>query len=139
MSENLTLNAGESRTFDAGIASVQVSTGSVVITDGDDPTVVKAQDDENTHDCKGKPSLALYSPSGANLSITYAHEVETPQEPTHGVSATPEPSERGDTGGNGGSYESRTLEELHELATERKVKGRSAMDKTELIAALRGK
>ncbi|MGH0030276.1 MAG: Rho termination factor N-terminal domain-containing protein [Myxococcota bacterium] len=34
-------------------------------------------------------------------------------------------------------YESRTREELYDLAAERDIEGRSSMDKAELIAALR--
>lgn len=136
MPEVLVLNAGDTRTFDAGLASVQVGVGSVIVTDGHDSTVVKADTDTDTHDCEGKPSLALYSPVGANVAITYAHEIETPQEAPQrasGVSA-----ERGDTGGgSGGSFESRTLDELHDLAKERGIKGTSALNKSDLIDALR--
>jgi hypothetical protein len=138
--EVLTLNAGDTRTFDAGLASVQVGVGSVIVTDGHDSTVVKADTDTDTLACEGKPSLALYSPDGANVAVTYQDEAETPQEPAQrvsGVSAEVEPSERGDTGGNGGSYESRTLDELRELAAQRNIKGRAGLSKAELIEALR--
>lgn len=84
--ENLTLNAGDTRTFDAGLASVQVGVGSVVVTDGEDTTLVKADGDTDTHDCEGKPSLALYSPDGANVAVVYADEVNVPEkEPASGV------------------------------------------------------
>lgn len=136
MPEVITMNAGDTRTFDAGLASVQVGVGSVIVTDGHDSTVVKADTDTDTHDCEGKPSLALYSPDGANIAVTYQDELPTPQEPAQrasGVSA-----ERGDTGGgSGGSFESRTLDELHDLAKERGIKGTSALNKSDLIDALR--
>lgn len=137
MSENITMNAQDTRTFDAGLASISVGTGSVIVTDDHEPTVIG---EGESQDLEGKPSLALYSPKGANLSLTYANETPAPQEPAQrasGVSAEAEPSERGDTGGNGGSYESRTLDELRELASERKVKGRAGLTKDELIEALR--
>jgi hypothetical protein len=54
-----------------------------------------------------------------------------------GEVATDGEAVRGDTGGSGGSYESRTDKELRKLAAKRKIKGRSKMDKDELIAALR--
>jgi hypothetical protein len=135
--ENLVMNAQDTRTFDAGLASISVGTGSVIVTDDHEPTVVG---EGESKDLEGKPSLALYSPNGANLSLTYANEVPVSQESTQrasGVSAVAEPSERGDTGGNGCSYESRTLEELRELASERKIKGRAGLTKDELIEALR--
>lgn len=136
MPEVLTINKGETKTFDAGLASVQVGVGSVIVTDGHGSTVIKADGDTNTHDCGGKPSLALYSPDGANVAVTYANEIPVPQEPAQrasGVSA-----ERGDTGGgSGGSFESRTLDELHELAKERGIKGQSTLNKDDLVQALR--
>lgn len=134
--ESLTLNAGDTRTFDAGLASVQVGVGSVIVTDGHDTTVVKADSDTDTHDCEGKPSLALYSPDGANVAVTYANETPTPQEPAQRVSGVS--AERGDTGGgSGGSFESRTLDELHDLAKERGIKGQSTLNKDDLVQALR--
>lgn len=48
-----------------------------------------------------------------------------------------EQAPRGDTGGSGGGFESRTVDELRKLAAERDIPGRSGMNKAELIGALR--
>lgn len=87
MTEAITLNQGETLSFDAPLHSVQASVGTVIVTDGDDATVVKESD---THDCGDKASLALYSPDGARVGITYSDEVPAPQEAVEkssGVSA----------------------------------------------------
>lgn len=46
-------------------------------------------------------------------------------------------SEVGERGGEAGSYEDRTVEELRERAAELDIEGRSSMTKDELIDALR--
>lgn len=84
MPENITINGGDTRSFDAPLRSVQVGAGSVIVTDAHDSTVVRV---DETHDCGDTASLALYSPDGANLAITYADEPQAPPEPSHGVSA----------------------------------------------------
>lgn len=77
MPENLTLNPQDTRTFDAGLASVSVGVGSVVITEGRTPTII--EDGETAGPFE--PSSALYSPDGAILSVTYANEISASQEP----------------------------------------------------------
>lgn len=46
-------------------------------------------------------------------------------------------SDVGRRGGEAGSYEDWTVDELHERARELEIEGRSSMDKDELIEALR--
>ncbi|MDR7330653.1 DUF7218 family protein [Corynebacterium guangdongense] len=46
-------------------------------------------------------------------------------------------SEVGEKGGEAGSYEDWTVDELHKRAAELEIEGRSSMNKAELIKALR--
>lgn len=138
MATNLTMNPQELRLLDAPVYEIAVSTGPIVVIDNSGEELeVEAIEAGKAYRAYAKAALTLYSPEGTKLAITYADEVPDAPESSHGVSAAPETSERGDTGGNGGSYESRTLDELRELAKERKVKGRAGLSKTELIEALR--
>lgn len=125
--------AQDKKNLEAPVREVQVSTGTIIVTEGEDSTVVSSGE---THDAGDTPSLALYSPDGANVTVLYTTEVSEAPEPAEkpsGVTAS-----RGDTGGgSGGSYESRTLDELHALASERGIKGTSGLNKSDLIDALR--
>lgn len=126
--------AQDFKSLEAPVREVQVSTGTIIVTEGEDSTVVSSGE---THDAGDTPSLALYSPAGANVTVLYTTEAPAVLEPLQKVSGVSASSERGDTGGSGGSYESRTLEELRELASERRIKGRAGLSKDELIEALR--
>jgi hypothetical protein len=123
MATNLTINSHQSVLFEAPVHTITVTTGSVVITDGHDANVVEA---DAVYDAGDKASLSVFSPDSARISVTYADE------------AAPAPAERGDSGGNTGSFESRTVKELRALAKERGIKGYSKLDKDALIGALRG-
>jgi hypothetical protein len=130
--------AQDFKNLEAPVREVSASTGTVVVTEGEKTTVVGPGEN---YDAGDTPSLALYSPDGANVTVLYTTEAPEAPEPAQrasGVSAEPKAAERGDTGGQTGSYESRTLEELNELAAERGVKGHASLNKKDLIAALRG-
>lgn len=126
----LSFNPKQQRVIDAPVQSLTVEQGSIeVMADGEVPAAIV--DTGDTFDADGRAALVLYSPTGATVTVNYSEE---PQ----GDDGTHSRAVRGDTGGQTGSYESRTVEELQQLARERDIKGRSGMDKDELIAALRG-
>lgn len=142
-----TLNVQDSKALEAPVREISVGVGTVLVTrkvptdeDGGYEIENTLVDKEKAYDGEDTPSLALYSPDGAHVTVLYASEfpiVQEPPETSSGVSAEPA-ADRGDTGGgSGGSYESRTLEELHELASERGIKGTSGLNKSDLINALR--
>lgn len=121
MSVSLTFNPEQSRTLDRKVQRVDVNVGSLLITETDDPILVKAGE---KREFDNVANLTLYSPNGAQVALYYFDEK---------VPATV----RGDSGGQTGSFESRTTKELRSLAAERDIPGRSKMDKPELIEALR--
>lgn len=83
------------------------------------------------------PGEALIDPTDP-LKVTGPGRIKywVEGEPVEGEEAA-EPAPRGDAGDSTGSFEARTVDELQALAKKRKIKGRSKMDKEQLIDALR--
>lgn len=200
MSVPLTFAPDQSRTLDKPVRRIDVAVGSVIVTETDNPVVVKT---DETFSADDVASLTVYSPEGAKISVTYFDEEVVPprkdtleaelaagekakalaedQNNPFGVEAAenkihraqrsldrhfprPKPkrsrasskkskskpkarksaaakSTRGDSGGTGGSFESRTVDELAKLAKERGVevkgKGGKKAVKADFIKALR--
>ena len=127
MSQALTFNPDQSRTLDKRVERIDVNIGSLIVTETNEPVLVK---EGEFHDAGSVASLTLYSPSGARCVVYYFDE------------EVPEPATRGDSGGSGGSFESRTVAELRDLAKERGLtvegkKGKRPV-KADFIRALRG-
>jgi len=95
MPEQITLNEHDTRTFDKAIREFTVGVGSIVVSrkipqkEGEveiESTTVNAGD---SYDGEDTASLAIYSPDGARVGITYAdepQEAETASESASGVS-----------------------------------------------------
>jgi Rho termination factor, N-terminal domain len=119
--------------LDRPAAKVEPHVGTIIVLGvGIDPVQVTTDD---IFDAEGVAGLDIYAREGAVIEVTYDDEGEN-QHP-QGSRAEREEARGSSTAGTTGSYDSRTFADLRKLATERKIEGRSSMDKDELIDALR--
>jgi len=132
------VNRNDVQEFERQVQSVTVSTGSIVVTGNGDPETVT---EGNTYEAGNSTSLTILAVEASAYAVTFADNAVRPvfQNVTAGEQA-PEPV-RGDSGGSGGSFDSRTVTELRKLAKERglTVKGKKGKkaNKADFIKALR--
>lgn len=123
MSQVYTINPNSSLTLDRDVAEIECHVGTVSVVDASEESVSL---EEGGTFVPAPGFVSLNSLRGANVAVTYADEVE------HA------PAARGDSGGGEhGGLEARTEKELRKEAADKDIKGRSKMDKDQLIAAIR--
>lgn len=143
--ETLSLPKGDSRTFEREVQTISLSFGKLFVS-GNDNDAILTGTDEVTFD--NVAAVTVHAPEATTFAVTYADNAVMPvfqnataaPDELRGDAAEPEP--RGDSGGQTGSFESRTVAELRDLAKERniEVKGKKGAKpvKADFIKALRG-
>lgn len=133
----LTLNKNEVNTIERGVGTITVGTGKLVVVPfGGAPSVVS---ESETFDAGNVP-VTILALEGTNYGAEYTEPTGTeppPVDPTQPSIETTTETVRGDSGGDSGAFESRTVKELRALAAERGVEIHSHAKKAEIIAALR--
>lgn len=143
--ERLSLNKHEVNVIERDVETVTVGVGSLVVVDTTlaKDKIAQVEADGDTYQAGGHP-LALFAIEGANYSVVYTDPTgtEAPVLPREVPATTVPATERGDAGGDTGSFESRTVPELEALVEERGIavegtgKGGNIL-KADLIEALR--
>jgi hypothetical protein len=168
MPVSYSFNPEQTRYLDRKVKRIDVSHGSLIVTETDNPVVIRK---DETKTFKDVAALTAYSPEGANVAVYYFDEkdipaadpkhleydverakqeqqkaedqgrqTETAKAKVHQAKRTLKNAKaavRGDSGGQTGSYESRTVKELRALAKDKGITGGSKLGKDKLIKALR--
>jgi hypothetical protein len=125
MSRHYTVRPKHALYLQAPVATIEPVGTEVTVAGQSIETAVVTSDE--IFDADGAGFLQVTSTSSAAVLVTYVGE----------ASDTPRAPRGSSTSGETGGFESRTDKELRKEAAAKNIKGRSKMDKDELIAALR--
>lgn len=136
MTVALTLNKNEVNVIERNVGQITVATGRIVVVGLNGLPVVVSEGQSLD---VGGVTATILALEGSNYAAVYSEPTGT--EPPDAVPPPESAAEREDLvdpTDNTSSFESKTVEELYELASAQNIKGRSKMDKDELVEALCG-